>query len=139
MENSFPYLTYLICFYAVFFLLIITSLAASIRVVRENKRLSVYRLGRYLGDKGPGLVFLIPFVDRAVTIEPGGEQDAARPDLVGALGETRTTVFTSGKVLVGEQEWDALSQSVILTGRRVRVVKMILEVEEEKEENTDAS
>jgi regulator of protease activity HflC (stomatin/prohibitin superfamily) len=132
MENTPTNLIYLICLYALFLLLIIASLAASIRVVRENKRLSVYRLGRYLGDKGPGLVFLIPFVDRGVPIESASEGYAARTDLVGAVGQTRTTVFTSGKVLLGEEEWDANSQSVISAGRRVRVVKIILEVEEEE-------
>jgi membrane-bound ClpP family serine protease len=34
-------------------------------------------------------------------------------------------------VLLGDEEWEATSQSVISAGRRVRVVKMILEVEEE--------
>jgi regulator of protease activity HflC (stomatin/prohibitin superfamily) len=110
---------------------LIVSLAAAIRVVREDKRLSVYRLGRYLGEKGPGLVLLIPFVDRGVIKELGSGEDTPGLRLIGAVGETRTTVFTSGKVLLGDEEWDATSQSVISAGRRVRVVKMILEVEEE--------
>lgn len=41
-------------------------LAAAIRVVPEYQRLVVFRLGRVLGAKGPGLVFLIPFIDRGV-------------------------------------------------------------------------
>jgi regulator of protease activity HflC (stomatin/prohibitin superfamily) len=134
MENTPTYLTYLVCFYGLFIILIIASLAASIRIVREDKRLSVYRLGRYLGEKGPGLVILIPFVDKGIPIESAGEGNAVRTDLVGATGETRTTVFTSGKVLLGEEEWEATSQSVISAGRRVRVVKIILEVEEDTEE-----
>jgi len=131
MENTPAYLAVLICFYGAFILLIVASLLAAIRVVREDKRLSVYRLGRYLGEKGPGLVLLIPFVDRGVIKEAGSEQGIPRQGPVGAIGETRTTVFTSGKVLLGEEEWDATSQSVISAGRRVRVVKLILEVEEE--------
>lgn len=131
MENPPAYLTALICIYGSFLLLIVLSLAAAIRVVREDKRLSIYRLGRYLGEKGPGLVLLIPFVDRGVIKELGSGEDTPNQRLVGVVGETRTTVFSSGKVLLAGEEWDAVSQSVISAGRRVRVVKMILEVEEE--------
>ena len=49
-------------------LLAIVVLANSIRIVREYDRLVVFRLGRLIGDKGPGLVFLIPIVDRAVRV-----------------------------------------------------------------------
>lgn len=41
-------------------------LFSSIKVVREYQRLVVFRLGRSIGSRGPGIVFLIPFVDRAV-------------------------------------------------------------------------
>jgi regulator of protease activity HflC (stomatin/prohibitin superfamily) len=47
-------------------LLLIIILSASIKVVREYQRLVVFRLGRSIGARGPGLVFLIPIVDRAV-------------------------------------------------------------------------
>lgn len=40
--------------------------AAAVRVVPEYERLIVFRLGRLLGEKGPGLVLLIPVVDRGV-------------------------------------------------------------------------
>jgi regulator of protease activity HflC (stomatin/prohibitin superfamily) len=131
MDSSSPYLTVLLCVYSLFFLILILALVSAIRVVREDKRLEVYRLGRYIGEKGPGLVILIPFVDRGVWKDSGNLQAFRDPGLVGATGETRTTVFTGGKVLINGQEWEATSQSVISAGRRVRVVKMILEVEEE--------
>jgi membrane-bound ClpP family serine protease len=131
MESTPTYITVLFCIYGLFILLIVVALAAAIRVVREDKRLSVYRLGRYLGEKGPGLVLLIPFVDRGVIKNLGGEENTPGQRLVGAVGETRTTVFTSGKVLLAGEEWEATSQAVISAGRQVRVVKMILEVEEE--------
>jgi len=53
-------------FFVVF--LAIVVLANSIRVVREYDRLVVFRLGRVVGERGPGLVFLIPLVDRAVRV-----------------------------------------------------------------------
>lgn len=44
-------------------------LLAAVRIVPEYQRLVVFRLGRLLGQKGPGLVLLIPFVDRAVRVD----------------------------------------------------------------------
>lgn len=63
MESAFPAL---ICAFAAMVFVAVTFLAISIRIVGEGKRLSVYRLGRYIGDKGPGLVVLIPVIDRSV-------------------------------------------------------------------------
>jgi regulator of protease activity HflC (stomatin/prohibitin superfamily) len=51
---------------AVIVVFVIIILSASIKVVREYKRLVVFRLGRSMGARGPGLVFLIPIVDRPV-------------------------------------------------------------------------
>jgi regulator of protease activity HflC (stomatin/prohibitin superfamily) len=43
--------------------------AASIRILREYERAVVFRLGRLVGEKGPGLVWLIPGVDRMVRVD----------------------------------------------------------------------
>jgi regulator of protease activity HflC (stomatin/prohibitin superfamily) len=50
-------------------LIALAILANAIRVVPEYQRLVVFRLGRTVGDKGPGIVFLIPVVDRAVKVD----------------------------------------------------------------------
>lgn len=47
----------------------IAALVGAVKVVREYQRLVVFRLGRVIGVKGPGLVILIPFVDRATTVD----------------------------------------------------------------------
>ncbi len=44
-------------------------LASTIRIVPEYQRLVVFRLGRCIGSKGPGLVILIPFIDRGVRVD----------------------------------------------------------------------
>jgi regulator of protease activity HflC (stomatin/prohibitin superfamily) len=49
-------------------LLGVIVVANAIRIVREYERLVVFRLGRLVGQRGPGLVFLIPIVDRAVRV-----------------------------------------------------------------------
>jgi regulator of protease activity HflC (stomatin/prohibitin superfamily) len=44
---------------------IVLFLLSGIRVLKEWERMPVLRLGRYLGLKGPGLVYLVPLIDRA--------------------------------------------------------------------------
>ena len=58
---------------SVIFLFLLTIvfviLVMAIRIVPEYRRLVVFRLGRSLGARGPGLVLLIPFVDSAVPVD----------------------------------------------------------------------
>jgi regulator of protease activity HflC (stomatin/prohibitin superfamily) len=44
-------------------------LTNAIRVLKEYERAVVFRLGRAIGTKGPGLIFLIPLVDRMIKVE----------------------------------------------------------------------
>jgi regulator of protease activity HflC (stomatin/prohibitin superfamily) len=43
--------------------------ASSVRILREYERAVVFRLGRLLGEKGPGLILLIPGIDRMVRVD----------------------------------------------------------------------
>src|SRR5215203_2831159 len=45
------------------------ALGASVRVLREYERGVIFRLGRLIAQKGPGLILLIPFVDRMVKVD----------------------------------------------------------------------
>ena len=47
----------------------IIILSAAIRIVNEYERGVVFRLGRYVGVRGPGLIFLIPFIERMVKVD----------------------------------------------------------------------
>lgn len=49
-------------------LFIVIIVASGIRVIREWERTPVLRLGRFTGLKGPGLFYIIPFVDRIPNI-----------------------------------------------------------------------
>jgi regulator of protease activity HflC (stomatin/prohibitin superfamily) len=42
---------------------------SSVRVVQEYERGVIFRLGRFVGAKGPGLFFIVPFVDRMVKVD----------------------------------------------------------------------
>jgi regulator of protease activity HflC (stomatin/prohibitin superfamily) len=48
---------------------LITILSAAIKVVQEYERGVIFRLGRLIGARGPGLFFIIPFIDRMVKVD----------------------------------------------------------------------
>lgn len=48
---------------------LIVILIASIRIVQEYERGVIFRLGRVMGAKGPGLFFIIPIIDRMVKVD----------------------------------------------------------------------
>jgi len=62
-----PQVSFVIGAAVVIFLLII--LGSAIRIVPEYQRLVVLRLGRALGARGPGLIVLIPVVDRGIKVD----------------------------------------------------------------------
>jgi regulator of protease activity HflC (stomatin/prohibitin superfamily) len=64
-----PVVTTSICFVGVVLLVLGGILVSAIRIVPEYRRLVVFRLGRCVGAKGPGIVILIPVVDNAVGVD----------------------------------------------------------------------
>src|SRR3954453_1681846 len=48
---------------------VLILLASSIRILREYERGVIFRLGRLIAQKGPGLILLIPIVDRMVRVD----------------------------------------------------------------------
>src|SRR3982750_3805817 len=62
---QFPVITIVIIFFA------ILILANAIRILREYERAVVFRLGRLVGNngvKGPGIILLIPVIDKMVRV-----------------------------------------------------------------------
>lgn len=66
MNFDFSVLT---CLVGAIIVLGLMFLWSAIKIVPEYQRLVVFRLGRCIGAKGPGLIILIPFVDRAVRVD----------------------------------------------------------------------
>jgi regulator of protease activity HflC (stomatin/prohibitin superfamily) len=64
-----PTLTTGLCIIAFVVVVLVIFVANAIRIVNEYQRLVVFRLGRCIGTKGPGLVLLIPVIDRAVRVD----------------------------------------------------------------------
>jgi len=55
--------------YFVIAIVVIIFLSAAIKIVQEYERGGVFRLGRFVGLRGPGLVLIIPFVERMRKID----------------------------------------------------------------------
>jgi regulator of protease activity HflC (stomatin/prohibitin superfamily) len=53
-----PVIAFIVAVFVLFFL-------SGIRVLKEWERMPILRLGRYIGLKGPGLIYLVPLIDRA--------------------------------------------------------------------------
>ena len=53
-------------FLSTFLVLALFVLANSLRILREYERGVIFRLGRYVGTRGPGLIILVPFIERIV-------------------------------------------------------------------------
>src|SRR4051812_32605858 len=56
------------------FLVVVLAIAlsiasAAVKVVQEYERGVIFRLGRLIGARGPGLFLIIPFVDRMVKVD----------------------------------------------------------------------
>ncbi|MEN3150610.1 slipin family protein [Neorhizobium sp. IRAMC:178] len=56
-------------FYLVVVLLLLLVIASAIKILREYQRGVVFTLGRFTGVKGPGLIFLIPYVQQMVRVD----------------------------------------------------------------------
>jgi regulator of protease activity HflC (stomatin/prohibitin superfamily) len=67
--DQLSYLARLIPTLLVVLILVSIVLPQALRILREYERGVIFRLGKLLGAKGPGLIFLIPVVDRMVKMD----------------------------------------------------------------------
>ncbi len=84
----------------VFLVLVMLFAAFSLRVVPEQQRIAVFRLGRYRGLRGPGMVMVVPFMDRDCKISIG-DQGELMPDGMGKFREFQVPVITHTRVAAG--------------------------------------
>ena len=81
------------------FLLVLAG--SSIKIARESQRFIVYRLGRFVGLKGPGLIFIIPGVDKCTKINVGDRGELLAQDLA-RIRNVDLPVKVLGSVEVGK-------------------------------------
>jgi len=85
--------------FLVIFLIILT--ASAMKVVSESQRLVVYRLGRFFGLKGPGLISVIPGVDKCTKIGIGDQGRLMAQDLA-RIKEVDIPVKVDGSATIGQ-------------------------------------
>jgi regulator of protease activity HflC (stomatin/prohibitin superfamily) len=62
-------ITPVLCLIGFVIVIVLFFFSSAIKIVPEYQRLVIFRLGRCIGEKGPGLVILIPVIDRAVRVD----------------------------------------------------------------------
>ncbi len=50
-------------------LIVLGFITSAIKVIREYERVVIFRLGRCIGAKGPGIIFIIPIIDRPIKVD----------------------------------------------------------------------
>jgi regulator of protease activity HflC (stomatin/prohibitin superfamily) len=55
--------------FAIFWLMLVLVGVLAVRVVKEHQRLAVFRLGRFVGVRGPGVVWVLPLVEKADVVD----------------------------------------------------------------------
>jgi len=53
----------------IFLLIILSIILSHLKVIPEYKRLVLFRLGKLIGVRGPGIIFLVPIIDRGVEVD----------------------------------------------------------------------
>jgi len=87
---------------SIFLLIFLIILAAStLKVVSESQRLVVYRLGRFFGLKGPGLISVIPAVDKCTKIGIGDQGELIAQDLA-RVKKADVPVRVDGSAMIGQ-------------------------------------
>lgn len=135
MELTSIYTSVIIAFF-------IILLASAIRILREYERGVIFRLGRLVGSKGPGLILLIPIVDKMVRVSlrtvvmDVPEQDVITKDNVSLKVNAVVyfRVLDSNKAIVEVEHYlDATSQLSQTTLRSVLGQSQLDEILAERE------
>ncbi|MCA1831785.1 MAG: SPFH domain-containing protein [Actinomycetota bacterium] len=118
---------------AIFFLLIF--IPAAVKVVPEYQRMMVFRLGRALNVKGPGLIILIPLVDRGIRVDLR-EQYLEIPQQTAITEDNApisidfivfTKVFDAAQSVLTVQNFEGAAQNIAATTLRSVVGDMALD------------
>jgi membrane-bound ClpP family serine protease len=74
---------------------------------------------------------LIPFVDKGIVVDLSDQMNKVRKQVVfpGAAGAAVTPIHAEGSVLIQDETWNAVSKAPIAAGEKVRIVKILVEVE----------
>jgi len=125
--------TYIAIGIVLFLLLII--LPRAIKIVPEYQRMMVFRLGRAIGTKGPGLIILIPIIDRGIRVDLR-EQYLEIPHQTAITEDNApisidfivfTKVVDAAMSVLSVQNFEGAAQNIAATTLRSVVGDMILD------------
>ena len=103
-------------FETVFLVLVMIFFAFSMRVVGENQRIGLFRLGRYAGLKGPGMVFVVPYMDRECKVTIGDR---------GTMMEDKTGQFMEFRLPVDARRDIGAGSSITVVGFTKETIQVI--------------
>lgn len=81
--------------------LLLMLAGSSIKIARESERFILYRLGRFFGLKGPGLIFIIPGIDKCTKVNVGDRGEFLAQGMA-RIGNVDVPVTVMGRVEVGK-------------------------------------
>src|SRR6476469_5827400 len=104
----------------------VIALATSIRVLREYERGVIFRLGRLIGQKGPGLIFLIPIIDKIVQVENYlvATSQIAQTTLRAVLGRAELDTLLSERERLNEELQKIIDEQTEPWGIKVSTVEI---------------
>jgi len=95
----------------IFGIIIFILMAKSIFVLQAHERAVISRLGKFVGVKGPGVVLIIPFMDKIMKFK------------LGEVGNTLSDIDSyKGKISLNGKDFDAICEDKIKKGKEVEIV-----------------
>jgi len=76
-------------------LALVILLSATLRVVPQYRRLVLFRLGHHVGERGPGLVGVLPFLDRGVSVDLREAMGRVEMENITTLDRARVAVVAT--------------------------------------------
>ncbi len=132
---------------ALVIILAITLVGLAIRIVPEYQRLVVLRLGRLTGVRGPGLVLLIPFVDRGIRTDLRERVFDVTPQA--CITQDNATlaidfliyskIVDPASSVVNVQQYESASRGIAITTLRAVVGDMLLDAVLSRREDINAT
>jgi membrane-bound ClpP family serine protease len=90
---------------------VLIFLANSINVLQAYERVVVFRLGKFVGVKGPGVILIIPFIDKIMKFK------------LGKIGNALSDIDPyKGKISLNGKELGAICEDKIKKGEEVKIV-----------------
>jgi regulator of protease activity HflC (stomatin/prohibitin superfamily) len=107
-ESDLPSLIPIFCFTTVILAVSSLMVASALRIVPEYARMAIFRLGRFVGVRGPGLMFLLPTIDRGIQIDLREKKETINTE-ASTLDNTRLNIQVSLGYRIVEPEKSILN------------------------------